>query len=180
MIVIYSYKDIMTHIIEGNASRTLQLLNKCRTYFGTFPSRILDGRILTGTCPIDDNKIEIIKWYNTQQTGSYTSNLTLNSQCFVVTCARLKAIERCKVNNSKAVDRCPALEHIEFHGLKINVDLNLSSKISKNSVLYMICNSDATFAITITLHADAFARLSVDEDVIAALEAKPLVSLVSA
>jgi hypothetical protein len=44
----------------------------------------------------------------------------------------------------------------------------------------MIENEAATSAITITLHANAYARLSTDLDIVAALENHPLVSLASA
>ena len=52
--------------------------------------------------------------------------------------------------------------------------------ISKNSVLYMLNNAVPASAITITLHPDAYTRLADDAEIIAALEAQPLVSLVSA
>ena len=44
----------------------------------------------------------------------------------------------------------------------------------------MIENAVPSSAITITLHPDAYARLADDTDVVAALEAQPLISLVSA
>ena len=53
-------------------------------------------------------------------------------------------------------------------------------QISKDSVLYAVQTASPSSAITITLHPDAYARFSNDADVVAALEAQPLVSLVSA
>ena len=44
----------------------------------------------------------------------------------------------------------------------------------------MIENATPAAAITITLHPDAYARLADDAEVVAALGAQPLVSLVSA
>ena len=55
-----------------------------------------------------------------------------------------------------------------------------SIMISKESVLYTIQNATPTATITITLHPEAYARLAGDADIVAALEAQPLVSLVSA
>ena len=52
--------------------------------------------------------------------------------------------------------------------------------ISVESIVYTIINSKPTTAITITLHPDAYARLADDAEIVAALEAQPLVSLVSA
>lgn len=56
----------------------------------------------------------------------------------------------------------------------------ISKDISKLSVKYMIDNAAPTSAITITLHHDAYARLKDDADIVAALAAKTLVTLVSA
>ena len=64
--------------------------------------------------------------------------------------------------------------------IKSNIIFKDSPALSKASVLYMIENAAATTAITITLHADAYARLAEDSEIIAALEAQPLVTLVSA
>ena len=41
-------------------------------------------------------------------------------------------------------------------------------------------NATATSAITLALHPDAYARLANDADIVAALEAQPMISLVSA
>ena len=56
----------------------------------------------------------------------------------------------------------------------------MSPNLSKDSVVYMISNAAPTSAISITLHPDAYARLADDAEIVAALEAQPLVSLVSA
>lgn len=45
-------------------------------------------------------------------------------------------------------------------------------QVSKNSILYVINNAAPITPITITLHADRYAQLSEDTDIIAALEAK--------
>ncbi len=73
-----------------------------------------------------------------------------------------------------------ALEYVNIKNLKCILDIHWSSNISKESVLFMIQNANPTSAITITLHPDAYARLTNDADVVAALEAQPLISLVSA
>ena len=64
--------------------------------------------------------------------------------------------------------------------LKKEIYLGDSSKISKDSILYIVQKAVPDSAITITLHSDAYARLADDTDVVAALEAQPLISLVSA
>lgn len=85
---------------------------------------------------------------------------------------------------------CIKLKDVRFNNnyLRMKATLNLydSPLISKESVLSAITTTDnasATSAgfLTITLHADAYARLKDDADIIAALEAKNgVVTLVSA
>lgn len=58
-----------------------------------------------------------------------------------------------------------------FYSLKEELSLT-SPIISKPSILYSINNATATTPITITLHADRYAQLSEDTDIVAALEAK--------
>lgn len=73
-----------------------------------------------------------------------------------------------------------ALEIVFISKLKANLSFAYSPLLAKDSLLFMISNAAPTTAITITLHAEAYARLASDADIVAALEAQPLVSLVSA
>lgn len=75
---------------------------------------------------------------------------------------------------------CKKLKVVKFRSLHLNLFLKDSPLISKNSVLFAITNAYPTTAIAITLHPDAYARLADDAEIVAALEAQPLVSLVSA
>lgn len=61
-----------------------------------------------------------------------------------------------------------------------NVSFKDCSKLSKKSILYMIQKEAATSAITITLHADAYARAMADAYILAALEQHTNISLASA
>ena len=67
-----------------------------------------------------------------------------------------------------------------FGGLKSNITISKSANVTKGSILYLVENAAPSSAITITLHPDAYARLADDAEIVAALEAQPLVSLVSA
>ena len=69
---------------------------------------------------------------------------------------------------------------IRIYGLKNNINLYDSYRLSTKSVLYMIQNEAATSAITVTLHADVYAKAMANADIVAALEAHPNVSLASA
>lgn len=72
---------------------------------------------------------------------------------------------------------CYALESIQLELIDKNMWFQDSPKLSKDSILYMIQNSDATSAITITLHPTAYAMAIADSDIQAALEEKTFVSL---
>jgi hypothetical protein len=82
--------------------------------------------------------------------------------------------------HSKCFAGCYRLEEVRIIRLRSNISFVDSALLSKNSILYVIQNTTATSAITITLHPDAYARLVDDAEIVAALEAQPLVSLVSA
>ena len=72
------------------------------------------------------------------------------------------------------------LTRFKIARIAANIPLRAASNLSKESVLYIIENEAATEAITITLHAYAYQRLSTDPDIVAALAEHPLVSLASA
>lgn len=75
---------------------------------------------------------------------------------------------------------CSALISVKIKNLLIDINFPHSPLLSLKSILYMIQNEVATKAITITLHADAYARAMANADIVAALEAHPNVSLASA
>ena len=99
-------------------------------------------------------------------------------------CSNLVYIQKIDVTNitslTSAFDKCESLVSVKINGLKCNLGWGSSVMISKESVLYTIQNAISTSVITITLHPNAYARLKDDAEILAALEAKPLVSLVSA
>ena len=83
-------------------------------------------------------------------------------------------------NASNPFANCSNLVCCHLSTLKVNMDMKYSPLLSKKSILYTIQNAAPTSAITITIHADAYARLKDDADIVAALAAQPLVTLVSA
>ena len=76
--------------------------------------------------------------------------------------------------------KCPNLKTISISSLKFNVSFVDSPLLTSKSILYMIQKEKATSPITITLHADAYARAMANADIVSALEAHPNVSLASA
>ena len=84
------------------------------------------------------------------------------------------------VDFSNTFKGCTSLITVRFQRLSTNISFSDSPNISKDSILFMIQKAQPNTAITITLHADAYVRLESDADIVAALEAQPLLSLVSA
>lgn len=100
-------------------------------------------------------------------------------------CSKLKVvfpinIRGCQTLKKECFSGCVALEELRLLNLPLSLNLADSPLISKASILYIVTNAAPTTAITITLHADAYARLANDADIVAALAAQPLITLVSA
>lgn len=75
---------------------------------------------------------------------------------------------------------CNALRDVNIVKLKASIHFGESPLLSKQSLLGLIQNAIPTSAITITLHAEAYARLANDADILAALAAQPNITLISA
>lgn len=70
------------------------------------------------------------------------------------------------------------IETINIKGLNGNIQFYNSQRLSKESVLYMINNSEATSAITISLNKAVYDVMKDDADIIAALTEKTNITLV--
>lgn len=73
-----------------------------------------------------------------------------------------------------------SLEEVRLYMLQVSVAFEQSKNLSNASILCMIENEIAGKTITITLHANAYARAMADSSIQAALTAHPNVSLASA
>lgn len=100
----------------------------------------------------------------------------LHSVCPILDIGQITSV----ANTHYVFDNTPSLVRVKVKNLKYDFTFSCSPLLDKASVLYLIQNAAPTTAITVTLHVDAYARLADDTDVVAALEAQPLVSLVSA
>ena len=69
-------------------------------------------------------------------------------------------------------NNCKSLSCVIINSIKGNVSFDSSKAISKACILYIIQNAAPTTAIALTLHHDAYVRLTSDEDIINALDAK--------
>lgn len=87
-------------------------------------------------------------------------------------CSALKTVGPLTIRNmtsaSSMFRNCYALENCYLIGLKTGISFEFSSKLTKESVLYIFENAQTvTASQTITLHADVFGQLSEDEIAIA-------------
>ena len=125
--------------------------------------------------------LEVLKFYLTE---SHPIKISSISTCFYG-CNNLRIIDavldlgKCNYS-SLEFNKCDKLEKVKFKNIKASISFSDSPQLSKESILYMIQNSAATSAITITLHPDAYAMAMADTEIQAALAEKKFVSLASA
>ena len=109
--------------------------------------------------------------------------LTIANAAAFTMCRLLKAVIGCRLTfknaNDSTFQECFELRYISIHALSVSLNLKDSPLISKESLLYMINNSAATSAITIKLAGAAYEKYATDSEVLAALSAKPLVTLIT-
>ena len=113
-----------------------------------------------------------------------TSSATV-TQGMVYQCYALKTIpmvDMAKVTNVNGMfTGTAALVHLYLKNLAISIDLSSARILSKESLIYMIQNSnESATAVTITLHPYAYERLTNDPDVFYELQFKLGITLASA
>lgn len=105
----------------------------------------------------------------------------IGTLCF---CPKLKVIADVIDLQYNASDvelrNCPLLTTVWLKNAKKSIILSASSKLSIESLLYMINNAAPTSQIIIKLHPVVYSHASTDPEVVAALAAQPLVTLASA
>ena len=134
---------------------------------------------------------ECYYWFYSSNVETIAENnysLFLNGENTLISafngCTKLKYInciiycQNCKLTNT--FKDCYEIVHVRLERVSDSLSFAQSSYISKDSIKYAIENARVISAITITLHPDAYARLKDDTEIVAALEAQPLISLVSA
>lgn len=81
-------------------------------------------------------------------------------------CFKLRTIEpyivakTFKNTNEYIFSRCYALENVRLYGLQNDLSIADSPNLTLDSIEYAITNRDGSKAITITLHPDAYARVT--------------------
>lgn len=121
---------------------------------------------------------------NTRNINSYESVVAVTeaSQAFFG-CTNLRCIYgRLQLNGrvTEMFKGCSALERVRLYKLNRSISFEDSPLINVADIVYAITNASPTSAIVITLHPAAYAAMSVDADVKAALATQPLITLASA
>jgi hypothetical protein len=121
---------------------------------------------------------------NTRNINSYESVVAVTeaNQAFFG-CTNLRCIYgRLQLNGrvTEMFKGCSALERVRLYKLNRSISLEDCPSINVDSIVAAITNAAPTSAIVITLHPTAYAAMSVDLDVKAALAAQPLITLASA
>ncbi len=188
MMYIHEYKN---YHFSLNTARYFQENKNVRTIFpmntvNTVYDQLFKNNKLSLVCTFMNSNFEVIK-FSKPQTLEQTKGIPTESGSMsgmFTNAKKLKIVYPIDVSAVTSIgasfDGTIALIDVRLCGLKCSAIFKDSTNISKESVLYMMQYALPTSAIAITLHPDAYARLANDADIVAALEAQPLISLVSA
>lgn len=144
-----------------------------------------NGNLQTYLC-VSNKRIEVLTLHVAKFSLSENCNITFSSTASLFEdSSALSVIDtRCRLVSSSwsgnSFKDCVSLKELRIEKLENNIVFAQSSQLSKASVLFAIEKAIPTAPISITLHPEAYARLADDADVVSALEAQPLISLVSA
>ena len=109
-----------------------------------------------------------------------TSNVTSMGSMFA-NCYSLVSIPQLDTSNVTDMGTmfyyCHSLVYCNLDNVKLAHQLNSATKLSKESLLYLINNEATTSAITIKLASYAYERLATDPDIVAALANHPNISI---
>ena len=183
MMTIYTHKEA---IFKLDCGRVMLNVNVRTIYPSRQPqiTQILKNRHFAGLEAFRDSSVEVLFWNQTSTIDKYNYMPVDGLYQSFYDCRNLRIIGSMDCSSvaqfTNTFNGCSSLEYVRLYGVCSDVSFAHSPSISEDSILFIIANSSPKSAITITLHADAYARLANDADIVAALEAQPLVTLVSA
>lgn len=159
----------------GNINDAFSYEYNCRTYFGGVTGFVKGGwssnNLIAAFTASRATSVNIAKRYIGHIDYMFRSSKII----YVI--GTIKMQKGCSV--SEAFKYADYLKYIIIEALMLSLVFT-SPYLYTKCILYMIQNEAATSPITITLHADAYARAMANADIVAALEAHPNVSLASA
>ena len=186
--VCYAYKEIAYNLDKGRLAQGLKSLRAVYPYrYPVLADAYNKSGVLEGVHIFRDSSLEFFRLNTSISIDEARSAFCLPCNTLEGTfadCKKLRMIYPINVSKlskiTGAFTNCENLLELRLFGLKCGLLLTESPLISKGSIIYIVRHAAPSSVITITLHPDAYARLADDADVVAALEAQPLVSLVSA
>ena len=98
--------------------------------------------------------------------------------CSCYSLVSLPQLDTQKVTSmTSMLSSCYSLSTANLKNVKLSYDLSKATKLSKESLLYLINNEAATSAITIKLASYAYTRLANDTDIVTALSNHPNITI---
>ena len=180
MMKIYECKDAMNHILlcPTSVSRYFQDVRLPRTLIPHIDYRFSFGKNFSSSY-VFSSGIEVIKWcVGSQFASPLSGTASISDSLFFYKCSSLRVIDTFITGKNLEIHNAVNLKEVRI-SLKHSISLPDSSNLSKDSVLYMIGNCTATSAITIALNTGLYDSLSIDDEILTSLAAKPLVTLVT-
>ena len=156
----------------SNVTDMSSMFGSCNSLVSIPPldtSKVTDMSSMFGSCnslvsipPLDTSKV--------------TSMNSMFGYCYSL--ANIPLLDTANVTSIRNMFRdCNSLTIANLKNVKLAYDLSIATKLSKDSLLYLINNEAATSAITIMLASYAYTRLAEDADIVAALANHPNISL---
>ena len=185
MIEIYKEKDFIYRLNHSRVGQGL-FFRTILPFSGSTISQRSNVAKLVSMVFYGNKELEVLKWGSSliDEAGGNSLSSSTSVYATFYSCSNLRIVYPINVETVTefydAFKGCTALYEVRLDRLKKDVQFSESPLLSKKSILYIINNAIPASAITITLHPGAYARLADDADIVTALEAKPLVSLVSA
>ena len=191
MAIIYNYKDAIyrlniPRVLQGVKIRAIIPFSRHQNARDFFTAAPIDGYVTFSGTSLRVVKLVSNKTYTIDTTAEVQLPLTNNTkwEATFYVCSNLKEVWPINVKTvvtytNNVFAGCTSLIELRLFGLAGSVSLADSPNISKESILYMINNATAKSEITITLHADSYARWKDEANIVAALAAQPLVTLAS-
>lgn len=137
--------------LQGNPSRT-----NISTWWGTWNQKLLCSQMAM------ISNLESFE-YSTPGNSHYTHsscNWMFQNSYYLKRIGELVMSDTTSATD--AFSNLPSLEEASIKGIKISIHFKQSSRLTLASVVYMVDNAANTAAITITLHATAYARCQAD------------------
>ena len=140
--------------------------------YTNFPPRTLPISLMVGnidaTSAFSASSLEIVQL--TTQNKEPLSKVKFSSINMIFTnCSKLKEVigvmdvSSCS-SVTNAFQACILLQRVNISGLSVNLSLSSTSQLSLDSLQYLVDNAKNTSAITVTVHADIYTKLTDPSD----------------